>query len=208
MRVLGRSAGARIDLWFTDGDESQKVSGTLTVRDSLLGVTVAPGAACPAHGSFKAQIYTLSGVRAFTGFAVRISPEELRIFPSGKIEHRERRGSVRLPFKADVTYRLLRFMRHDLTESTSVGTGACIDIGLSGLGVMTPIRLPEGMTIGVTIRAPGWDSFGEVHCVVARAQQTVSGWMTGLRFENPTPEFMDHVRRYLLDAIHAAHTRE
>ncbi|NPV70993.1 MAG: PilZ domain-containing protein [Firmicutes bacterium] len=208
MRVLGKSAGAKVDLYFTDSEFAHRVSGNLTVRGNLFGVTIPPGTPCPHHGCFRAQVYTMSGVRALGGFAVRISPEEIRMFPSGLVEHRERRRSVRVPFQANVTYRLLRYLEHDLTESKGVGTGICLDLGLSGLGISTPIELPEHLTIGVTVNSPGWDAFGEVECVVNRVQQTLSGWLTGLGFENPSTAFTAYVKRFVLDSLHTERKTE
>ncbi|MCR4398635.1 MAG: PilZ domain-containing protein [Firmicutes bacterium] len=203
LQAIMRSPGARVDIWFTDLETAHHVSGVISPGDDGVCVTIAPDSQCPRHGTFKAQVYTPTGLRALAGFAVRFGPTDVRLFPLGRIVHRERRHSVRVPFDAPISYRLLDFGGHDLTGVEALGQGRTLDIGTSGLAFSTPIRLPEGLTLGVSIDAPGWKDFGEIPCTVNRNERTLTCWITGAAFARPSPDFRTFVNRVILEGSRA-----
>ncbi len=204
MNVLRRSGGSPVDLWFTGIEPAAEVSGTLITDGPLFSVLVNPETIFPQHGSFQAHVYTSSGVRGIKGFAIRSSPNKVRLFLSGKVEHRERRDSSRVPLEIPVTYRLLKYGDNDLTGMGGQGEGVSIDVGVSGMAIVTGIRLPEGLTIGVAFVSPEWDMFPPLPCMVNRVEKTLKGWRTGLGFDRPDPEFKAYVKKFVLHSLRAA----
>ncbi|MGE5486076.1 MAG: hypothetical protein ACM3X4_13780 [Ignavibacteriales bacterium] len=207
MSVLRRSCGSRVVLWFTDSEVAQQVTGVLALDGTALCVTIAPGTACPHHGCFKAEIYTSTGVRALSGFAVLSQPTEIRLFPLGSIVHRERRRSIRVPLDVPVSYRLLGFGGHDLRGQGGTGSGRTVDVGLTGMGFTTGIRLPHGLVIGVTAKADGWSDFGELECTVNRFERTLTCWKTGIVFSRPSEQFKRYLNRFVLHQSRAMRER-
>ncbi len=203
MSALRRSSGSRAVLWFTGSEVAQQVSGVLALDRTALCVTISPESVCPRHGCFKAEIYTPTGVRALSGFAVRSSRDEVKLFPLGHVVHRERRRSVRVPLDVPVSYRLLSFGGRDLRGQGGTGEGRTIDVGTSGMGLTTAIRLPQGLVIGVTMKAAGWSDFGELECMVHRFEQTLTCCMTGVEFRNLSPEWRQYLKRFVLERSRA-----
>jgi hypothetical protein len=106
-----------------------------------------------------------------------------------------------------VSYRLLSFGGHDLRGQGGTGSGTSVDIGVSGMGFTTAIRLPQGLAIGITAKATEWSDFGEIECTVNRFERTLTCWKTGVGFNTPSERFKRYVTAFVLDRSRAMRGR-